>query len=170
MVYVASTLLAETGSSGFVALLGFVFLIVIIAGAVWFFVGPAKHADDYVKMLKSQLGNVEDQVLFQQMYQVKGPKNVIIAWLLTTLLSPTISYAYRGKWGLSALAFVTLQGFGVWWLVAIFTTPLEVMAQNKRFAEEAFTELKLARPNALRQPQPAARSVLPATDLPPLQA
>jgi hypothetical protein len=142
-MYTPTPLLAETASSGLAGFLGFVFFIAIIVGIVWFFVGPAKHADDYVRMLKSQLGNIDDQVLFQQIYQVKGPKSVVLAWLLATFLSPTISYAYRGKWGLSALAFVTCQGLLVWWIVAIFTTPLEVMAQNKRFAEQAFTQLKL---------------------------
>jgi len=155
-------ILANAGS-GIGGVFVLLFLAVIVAGTVWFFVGTAKHADDYVKMLQAQIGNIDDRVLFMQMYQVKHPKNVIVAWLLTTFLSPTIAYAYRNKWGLAALAFVTLQGFGIWWLVSIFTTPFEVMNQNKQFAEAAFTELKLARPNALHHPQPvAAQTILPA--------
>jgi hypothetical protein len=151
---------AANGIAGFLVL---VFLAVVVAGTVWFFVGPAKHADDYVKMLQSQIGNVDDRVLFMQMYQVKHPKNVIVAWVLTTFLSPTIAYAYRNKWGFAALAFFTFQGFGVWWLVSIFTTPFEVMNQNKQFAEAAFTELKLARPNALHHAEPIpVQSYFPA--------
>jgi hypothetical protein len=89
---------------------------------------------------------------------------VIVAWLLTAFLSPTISYAYRNKWGLAALAFVTFQGFGVWWLISIFTTPFEVMNQNKGLAEAAFTELKLARPQAMYQSQPTpVQPILPTS-------
>jgi hypothetical protein len=161
-MYEFSPLLATAIGDSFAGVLGLVFFVAIIAGAVWFFVGPAKHANDYVGTLKSQIGNLDDQVLFLQLYQVKRPKNVFIAWLLATLLSPTISYAYRGKWGLAALSFVTFQGFLVWWFVSIFSTPLEVMAQNKHLAEQAFTELRVARPNALRHLEPAlAGSALP---------
>jgi hypothetical protein len=160
-------LLAAGVGDGVAGLFGFIFLAAIVAGAVWFFVGPAKHADDYVNTLKAQLGNLEDQVLFQQMYMVKGPKNVFVAWLLAAILSPTISYAYRAKWGLAALAFVTLQGFGLWWIASIFSTPLEVMAQNKRLAEQAFTELRVARPDALRRTEPGIRQAAIPTQVAP---
>ena len=153
-------LLANATTTGFAGFLALIFFAVIIAATVWFFVGPARHADDYVKMLTAQIGNVDDRVLFQQMYQVKHPKNVIVAWLLTAFLSPTISYAYRNKWGLAALAFVKFQGFGVWWLVSLFTTPFEVMNQNKGLAEAAFTELKLARPSAMYQVQTPVQPIL----------
>jgi hypothetical protein len=52
---------------------------------------------------------------------------------------------YQGKWGLAVISFVTLQGLFIWYFVAIFTMPFEVVSANKKLADEAFQQVSLSR-------------------------
>jgi hypothetical protein len=128
------------------------FIVLVLAwlvGAVWFFMGPAKAANKYVESLSASITRRDDMVLFQQLYKNKGPRNVVLAWLLTTIFTPSISYIYSRQWVRCLLSFFTLQGFGIWWIVSIFSMPFEVMNINKRLADQAYAELRLARPEML---------------------
>lgn len=129
----------------------FIILLVIawVGGAIWFFTGPAKSADRYVNELSASITRRDDAVLFRQLYRNKQPRSVVVAWVLTAVLSPTVSYIYSRQWVRCLLALVTLQGLGIWWLVSIFSMPFEVMKVNKRLADEAYSELRLARPELL---------------------
>ena len=116
-----------------------------IASAIWFFRGPAQAADRYVDALALQLNDPQAAMLFRNVYRTKEPRSTTLAWILTALLSPTVSYLYQKKWFLAFLSFVTLQGFFIWWAVALFTTPIEVVARNKRLADEAFNQVMIGR-------------------------
>lgn len=142
-----------SGAIGLIIFLGL--LALLIAAFVWFFKGPAKASDQYVAMLSQQFPE-QDALLFRQMYLQKGGKSTVAAWLLTVFLSPTVSYLYQGAWVKSILAFITLQGFGVWWVISWFTMPLETMAQNKKAADDAMIQLRLMRPNLGSTTQPMA--------------
>ncbi|MDH2909052.1 MAG: TM2 domain-containing protein [Candidatus Eremiobacteraeota bacterium] len=136
------------GSSVLITLAMYAFFAIVIIGGIWFFRGPARRAEEYVNTLCAQFPNEADRQLFMQMYRNKGPKNVVIAWLLSAFLSPTVSYIYQGKWSLAIISFITLQGFFIWWIIALFTMPSEVLNLNKKLADMAYTELRVARPNA----------------------
>lgn len=131
-----------------------VFIILLVlcwaAGAFFFFVGPAKAANRYVDELSSSITKRDDAVLFRQLYKNKLPRNVLVAWLLTAFLTPSISYVYSRQWVRCVLATVTFEGLGLWWLVSIFSMPYEVMKINKHLADEAYAELRLARPEFFR--------------------
>ena len=132
--------------SGSVGLVFFLALLAaVVASAVWFFRGPATAGERYVEALAMQLPNPQDAALFRNVYRTKNPKSTTLAWVLTAFLSPTIGYLYQGNWALAAISFLTLQGFLIWWAVAIFTTPLEVVAKNKRLADEAFNQVMIGR-------------------------
>jgi hypothetical protein len=126
----------------------FVILLLLawVAGGIWFFTGPAKAANRYVDELTASITRRDDAVLFRQLYRNKQPRNVVLAWVLTAFLSPTIAYIYGRQWVKMLLSFFTLQGAGVWWLVSIFSMPFEIMNLNKRLADQAYAELRLARP------------------------
>ena len=139
-----------TAVNGFVNVLALGIFVLIIVAAVWFFRGPAQAADRYVNSLAAQLQSPADEVLFRQIYQTKGPRSTTVAWLLTTFLSPTISYLYQAKWALAVISFLTLQGLFLWWLASIFFMPYQVLATNKKLADEAFQQVLLSRgPGAL---------------------
>jgi cbb3-type cytochrome oxidase subunit 3 len=87
----ASADVGDTVSGTFAFLVFVAFVAIVIAAIVWFFRGPAKHTNDYVNMLASQIQVPEDRTLFFQIYQNKGPKDVVVAWFLNLFLSPTIS-------------------------------------------------------------------------------
>ncbi len=127
-----------------------IFLVLLVlawvGGAIWFFSGPAKAADSYVNQLAGSITRRDDAVLFRQLYRNKQPRNVVLAWVLTAFFSPTVSYIYSRQWVRGLLSVATLWGFGIWWLVSIFSMPFEVMNINKRLADEAYAELRLARP------------------------
>jgi hypothetical protein len=130
-----------SGFVGTVFVLGF--LAFVVAAAVWFFRGPATASEKYVDGLALTLQNPNDAALFRQIYQTKGPKSTTLAWLLSLFLSPTISYVYQGKWALAVISFLTLQGLFIWYFVALFTMPFEVLAGNKKLADEAFQQVSL---------------------------
>ncbi|PSL08504.1 hypothetical protein CLV30_101476 [Haloactinopolyspora alba] len=126
------------------------FFVVLVlawaAGAVWFFRGPARATDRCLEQKVLSIPDEHDQALFRQLYAAKRPRGVVVAWVLTAVLSPTVSYVYQREWPKALLALLTFQGFGLWWLVSIFTMPTEVMRHNKRLIDQAFVDLKLARP------------------------
>jgi hypothetical protein len=140
---VASVGSVAEGLVGLVFLLGFFTLV--LGAAVWFFRGPAKAAEKYVDGLAMSFQTPQEASLFRQIYATKGPKSTVIAWLLSIFLSPTVSYIYQAKWTLAVVSFVTLQGFFIWYFVAIFTMPFEVVAANKKLADEAFQQVSLSR-------------------------
>ncbi len=130
-------------------------------GAVFLFVGPAKATNRYVDSLAASVTRRDDAVLFRQLYRNKQPRNLVLAWFLTALLTPTVGYIYSRQWVKMLLSIVTLEGLGVWWIVGCFTMPYEVMNYNKHLADEAYAELRLARPElfgssgSLAQPTPS---------------
>jgi hypothetical protein len=178
---VLQPILANAGNAavnGFVNILALGIFVLIIVAAVWFFRGPAQAADRYVNSLGSQFQNPADEMLFRQIYQTKGPRSTTVAWLLTTFLSPTISYLYQAKWALAVISFLTLQGLFLWWLASIFFMPAQVLATNKKLADEAFQQVLLSRgPGALgargasapMQPPAAAAETRPVPPAPTLE-
>ncbi len=118
----------------------------LIWAFVAFFRGPAKQAEAYVDGLAMQINSASDRALFLNMYRASGPRSVVVAWLLTVFLSPTISYVYQGKWGLAIIALVTFQGLLIWWIISWFSMPTEVMKYNKTLADKAFNQLMVNRP------------------------
>lgn len=121
-------------------------LLAWVGGGIWFFLGPAKAAQRYVDELAGSITRRDDVVLFRQLYTNKQPRNVVLAWVLTAFLTPSISYIYSRQWVKCLLSAVTMEGLGIWWLVSIFSMPFEVMRVNKRLADAAYAELRLARP------------------------
>lgn len=119
-------------------------------------ISPVTAVREHVQALAARFANPADAVLFERTYAAKQPKSVLTAWLLTFFLSPTISYIYQNKWGLAVIAFLTLQGFGIWWLISWFTMPGEVARYNQLLADQAFNEIMMVRPLAYRQPPSTA--------------
>lgn len=136
----------DSSSNGMAAVIGLIIVTALIAAVVAFFRGPAKRSEEYVKTLASRIADPNDAALLMSLYQQKGAKNVVLAWLLTVFFSPTIAYLYIGETTKALIAFVTVQGFGVWWVISWFSMPLEVLARNKKAADDALTQLRLMRP------------------------
>ena len=130
-------------------------------------VSPVRDMQSYVEALAIRFPNPADGALFKHIYQTKQPKDVLIAWLLTFFLSPTISYIYQNKWGLAVIAFLTFQGLGFWWLISWFTMPGEVIRYNKNLADQAFNELMMVRPQVAQSPAYATPSATTPAIQPP---
>ena len=143
----------DSSNGGMATFIGLIIFAAFIAAIVAFFRGPAKRSEEYVKSLASNIADPNDAALLLSLYQQKGAKNVVLAWLLTAFFTPTIAYLYIGEMTKALLAFVTLQGFGVWWVVSWFSMPVEVLARNKKAADDALTQLRLMRPQ-LYAPSP----------------
>lgn len=86
----------------------------------------------------------DDQSVFGQLYATRA-KNRSTTQVLAIVLSPTIAYLYLGDWAMAALSFFTLQGFLVWWIVAIFASGSWADAANARIAREIAAQLALFR-------------------------
>jgi hypothetical protein len=146
---------ANTGSNlagNLVLLVAFGFTAAVVIAVALFILGPAKHRNDYVDALAARIPSRSDRELFLRMYSAAGPKSVVGAWLLTACFSPTISYLYQGRWVLAGISFITFQGFFLWWLVALFTMPFDVMKRNDGIADTAFKNLMISRPLATSRP------------------
>jgi hypothetical protein len=166
-------------SDSFAALSGLIFLLFFIG--VWVAIGyaiyrglivsPVLAMQGYVDYLASRFPNAADGALFKNVYETKQPRNVLVAWLLTFFLSPTISYLYQNKWALAIIAFLTFQGFGIWWVISWFTMPGEVIRYNRNLADQAFNELMMVRPQVAQATAPAASPAIAQwTQPPPRQA
>ena len=136
----------NSSSNGMGTVIGLIIMAALIAAAVAFFRGPAKRSEEYIKTLVGSIADPNDAALLMSLYQQKGAKNVVLSWLLTVFLSPTVAYLYLGEMTKALLAFVTVQGFGAWWVISWFSMPLEVLARNKKAADDALLQLRLMRP------------------------
>lgn len=125
-------------------------VVSMIASGVYVFMYLSKEANKHIDELIESLVNNEDKVLLRQLYSNQQPKNFMIAWILN-FFGPWASYIYLGNWSLAVLSFITVYGLGLWWVAGWFILPFQCVNSNKRKADKAYTELRLARPDALRR-------------------
>ncbi|NME71476.1 TM2 domain-containing protein [Flammeovirga aprica] len=77
---------------------------------------------------------------FQEMKKFKRSK--VIMYLLH-FFPLHVSLGYVGKWLEQFLFWITGGGFGVWWLVLLFTIPSEIKNFNRKVAQEIFKDIAL---------------------------
>lgn len=99
----------------------------------------------YIDNIALSIENEDDRELFRRLYRAKEPRSIEVACLLSTFLTPTISYVYQKKWGLAIISFATFQGLAIWWFISLFSMPFEVCARNRILADQAHNDLLLAR-------------------------
>jgi len=122
----------------------------LLASAAASVAASTRRADDLV--YESMLGlDRESGVTFYELYRGRRPKNVTFAWLLSVVTGPFGAFAYMQNWPMCALAFVTLNGLGAWWIESWFSVPALVMIENRASARWALDQL----PYVLEQQQRA---------------
>ncbi len=115
----------------------------LLASAAAAVAASTRRADDIV--YESMVGlDRESGVKFYELYRGRRPKNVTFAWLLSVITGPLGAFAYMRNWKLCALAFVTLNGFGAWWIESWFSVPALVMIENRANARWALDQLPYA--------------------------
>ncbi|MBD0404895.1 DUF4178 domain-containing protein [Flammeovirga sp. EKP202] len=77
---------------------------------------------------------------YQEMKKFKRSK--VIMYLLH-FFPLNVSLGYVGKWLEQFLFWITGGGFGIWWLVLLFTIPSEVKQFNRKVAQEIFRDIAL---------------------------
>jgi len=112
----------------------------LLASAAAAVAASTRRADDLVYESMLDLDR-ESGAKFYELYRGRRPKNVTFAWLLAVVAGPLAAFAYLRNWRLCALAFVTLNGFGAWWIESWFSVPALVMIENRASARWALEQL-----------------------------
>lgn len=116
-----------------------ILILALLASALERFLVAAERADD---IMFEALAGLE-QTTARRLYQLfkTRSKNIGVAWLLSVVLGPFGAYAYLGNWGRAALALVTLNGFGAWWIESWFSIPQLVLMQKREIAASSIADL-----------------------------
>jgi hypothetical protein len=112
----------------------------LLASAAAAVASTTRRADDLVYESMLDLDRASG-VTFYELYRGRRPKNVTFAWLLSVITGPIGAFAYMQNWRLCALAVVTLNGFGAWWIESWFSVPALVMIENRANARWALEQL-----------------------------
>lgn len=95
---------------------------------------------DVAKQLPSSVKNAlgrmpgEQQAVFEEEY-VDRRRNAVLMLLLAILFP--IHFFFEGRVGLGVLYWLTLGGFGIWWVIEILT----VWGRTKRYNQDSATAL-----------------------------
>jgi hypothetical protein len=112
----------------------------LLASAASAVAASTRRADDLV--YESMLGlDRESGETFYELYRGRQPKNVTFVWLLSVITGPFGAFAYMRNWRMCALALVTLNGLGAWWIESWFSLPALVMIENRASARWALEQL-----------------------------
>jgi hypothetical protein len=116
-----------------------ILILALLAAALERFVAAVGRADD---ILVDAIAGMErtTALRFYGIYQ-RRTKNVGIAWVLSVVLGPFGAYAYLGYWGRAAIALITLNGLGGWWIESWFSIPQIVLMDKRALAENALAQL-----------------------------
>lgn len=69
-----------------------------------------------------------------QHYLMSKMKSTGIAYLCWFFIG--VHYAYLGKWFYQILFWLTLGGFGIWWVIDLFHIPTKIENYNYKVAKE----------------------------------
>jgi len=116
-----------------------ILILALLASALERFLVAAERADDI--MFEALAGLERDAALRLYHAFKTRSKNIGVAWLLSVVLGPCGAYAYLGNWGRAALALVTLNGFGAWWIESWFSIPQLVLIQKREIAARSIADL-----------------------------
>ncbi len=93
-------------------------------------------------MVRGELANLPEtqQAAFVEEFKRKKKSTGLAYFFL--LLCLGMPYGYLGKWGLQIVYWLTGAGFGIWFLILLFTLPGAVRDYNKDVAIEAMRNIK----------------------------
>lgn len=109
-----------------------ILVFALLAAAANYFFRNVGRFDDDLREATMDLEPAARRRFFE-LYESRHPKNVAVAWFLAVGLGPAGANLYRGEWPAFFAAVVSLNGFGAWWLEAIFTTPQLVLMKNDSY-------------------------------------
>lgn len=68
-------------------------------------------------------------------------RSSLLMYLIHFLSPIPFSLGYVGKWLEQFLFWITLGGFGIWWIILVFTIPKEIRNFNRKVALEVFRDI-----------------------------
>jgi hypothetical protein len=116
-----------------------ILILALLAAAVERFVVASARADDILFEALLPL----DEPTARRFYPLfkRRSKNVGIAWLLSVVTGPLGAYLYLGDYGRAALALVTLNGLGAWWIASWFIIPQAVLIALRSDVKTSIADL-----------------------------
>jgi hypothetical protein len=117
-----------------------ILILALLAAAVERFAVASSRADDILFEALLPL----DEAAARKFYPLfkRRAKNVGIAWILSVVTGPLGAYLYLGDYGRAALALVTLNGLGAWWIASWFIIPQAVLIALRADVESSIADLK----------------------------
>ena len=132
----------DVGSEVFaIARITLVLLIVaLLASAARMVVSVIRREDDIVYEAMLGLDRVSAEA-FYRLYRGREPKNVTFAWLCAVVAGPIGAFGYLRDWRAFALALLSLNGLGIWWIESWFSIPQLVLMRNRYVAHWALDQV-----------------------------
>jgi hypothetical protein len=115
----------------------------LLAASVRAAVYTLQDADDVVFTTLAGLDERESAYAYR--FFKERSHSVAIAYILAVVLGPLGAYAYLGQYGKAAIALVTLNGFGAWWIESWFSVPQVVVIAKRKLAEQTRSHLAYER-------------------------
>ncbi|KXX71550.1 hypothetical protein AVL50_04570 [Flammeovirga sp. SJP92] len=84
-----------------------------------------------------------EEAQYEFFHEMKKFKRSKVIMYLLHFFPLHVSLGYVGKWIEQFLFWITAGGFGVWWLVLLFTIPSEIKQFNRKVAQEIFKDIAL---------------------------
>jgi hypothetical protein len=114
-------------------------ILALLAAAVERFIVASSRADDI--LFEALLPLDEDAARrFYPLFKRRA-KNVGVAWVLSVVTGPLGAYLYLGDYGRAALALVTLNGLGAWWIASWFIIPQAVLIALRAEVKNSIADL-----------------------------
>jgi len=117
-----------------------ILILALLAAAVERFIVASSRADDILFEAVLEL----DEPAARKFYPVfkHRAKNVGVAWILSVVTGPLGAYLYLGDYGRAAIALVTLNGLGAWWIASWFIIPQAVLIRLRADVTATIADLK----------------------------
>jgi hypothetical protein len=114
-------------------------ILALLAAAVERFIVASARADDILFEALVPL----DEPTARRFYPLfkRRAKNVGVAWILSVVTGPLGAYLYLGDYGRAALALVTLNGLGAWWIASWFIIPQAVLIDLRADVKNCIADL-----------------------------
>jgi len=117
-----------------------ILILALLAAAVERFIVASSRADDI--LFEAVLGLEEPAARkFYPAFKHRA-KNVGVAWILSVVTGPLGAYLYLGDYGRAAIALVTLNGLGAWWIASWFIIPQAVLIRLRADVTATIADLK----------------------------
>ncbi|AZQ60947.1 hypothetical protein EI427_01570 [Flammeovirga pectinis] len=120
---------------------------------------PKRYAEYLPYSLAIKLKELPEKAQYEFIAEFRSCKRSTLVMYLAHFFPIPFSLGYAGKWFQQFLFWISGGGFGIWWLVMLFTMPSDMVEFNRRVAVEVFKDIAEKYKINITPPQPQKTQV-----------